>query len=96
MSLTHAAVDTTRSVADAPFFLLGRNSAGHWVIRETSGRRGGLFRTRAAAIKYAREESIDGNFTIIEAIDGLEFDGAPMKPKNSARPIEIASTVPAL
>jgi hypothetical protein len=59
--------------ATAPFFLLGLNSAGHWVIRETTGRRAGLFSTREAAIKYAREESADGNFTIVDQIEGLEF-----------------------
>ena len=60
--------------ATAPFFLLGLNSAGHWVIRETTGRRAGLFSTRAAAIKYARNESADGNFTIVDQIEGLEFE----------------------
>ena len=59
--------------ATSPFFLLGLNSAGHWVIRETTGRRAGLFSTREAAIKYAREES-DGNFTIVDQIEGLEFE----------------------
>jgi hypothetical protein len=60
--------------ASAPFFLLGRNAAGNWVIRETTGRRAGLFRTREAAIKYARDESWDGNFTIVDQLDGLEFE----------------------
>ena len=31
--------------AAAPCFLLGVDSAGHWVVRETTGRRAGLFRT---------------------------------------------------
>jgi hypothetical protein len=60
--------------AAAPYFLLGVDSAGHWVIRETTGRRAGLFRTREAAVKYARDESGDGNFTIIDRIGGLEFE----------------------
>lgn len=60
--------------ATAPFFLLGRNAAGHWVIREITGRRAGLFRTREAAIKYARDESADGDFTIVDQLDGLEFE----------------------
>jgi hypothetical protein len=60
--------------AIAPFFFLGRNAAGHWVIRETTGRRAGLFRTREAAIKYARDESCDGNFIIVEQLEGLELD----------------------
>ena len=65
--------------ATAPFFLLGRNAAGHWVIRETTGRRAGLFRTREAAIKYARDESADGNFTIVDKFEGLEFEQPRIK-----------------
>jgi hypothetical protein len=60
--------------ATAPYFLLGLNSRGVWVIRETTGRRAGLFRTREAAIKYAREESLNGNFTILHQPEGLELD----------------------
>jgi hypothetical protein len=60
--------------ATAPYFLLGLDSAGHWVIRETTGRRAGLFRTREAAIKYARDESAGGNFTILHQPDGLELE----------------------
>ena len=67
------------STASAPFFLLGVNSAGLWVIRETTGRRAGLFRTRAAAIKYARDESADGNFTIVDQLEGLEFEQLRVK-----------------
>jgi hypothetical protein len=60
--------------AITPCFLLGVDSAGHWVIRETTGRRAGLFRTREAAIKYARDESGSGSFTIIDRVGGLELD----------------------
>jgi hypothetical protein len=65
--------------AGAPFFLLGVNAAGQWVIRETTGRRAGLFRTRQAAIRYARDESADGNFTIVDRIEGLEFEQPSIK-----------------
>lgn len=60
--------------ATAPLFLLGLNVAGLWVIRETTGRKAGLFRTRESAIKFAREESLDGNFTIVHQPEGLEID----------------------
>lgn len=56
------------------FFLLGLNAAGLWVIRETTGRRSGLFRTREAAIAFAREESTDGKFAIIHLPDGFELE----------------------
>jgi hypothetical protein len=57
--------------ATAPYFLLGLNCKGYWVLRETTGRRAGLFRTREAAIKYACHESPDGNFTILGSIANL-------------------------
>jgi len=60
--------------AAASAFLLGINSAGHWVVRDVAGRRGGLFRTRAAAIKYARDESKNGNFAILHQPEGLELE----------------------
>ena len=60
--------------ATAPYFLLGQNHAGAWVIRETTGRRAGLFRTRGDAIKYARDESPSGNFTILLRPEGLELE----------------------
>jgi hypothetical protein len=63
--------------ASAPYFLLGRNAAGSWVIRETTGRRAGLFRSREAAIKYARDETADGNFTILDQPDGLDLEQQP-------------------
>jgi len=71
-----AGIDLARQLptARAPYLLLGLNSEGVWVIRETAGRRAGLFRTRAAAIKFARAESPDGNFTILHQPEGLELE----------------------
>ena len=60
--------------ATASYFLLGQNLAGAWAIRETTGRRAGLFRTREAAIKFARDESPSGNFTIMHQPEGLELE----------------------
>ena len=37
----------------ASLFLLGRNSRGQWVAQDQSGRRGGLFVSQAAALKFA-------------------------------------------
>jgi hypothetical protein len=67
------------ATAMAPYFLLGCNSAGYWVTRETSGRRAGLFRTREAALKYARDESPNGNFTILHQPEGLELEPAQVR-----------------
>lgn len=60
--------------ATAPYFLLGRSSTGAWVIRETTGQRAGLFASRQAAIRFARQESLDGNFTIVHCPEGLELE----------------------
>ena len=60
--------------AKAPTFLLGQNLAGRWVICETTGRRAGLFRTREAAVKFARDESPSGNFTILHQPEGMELE----------------------
>ena len=70
---------TQLPTATSPYFLLGLNSAGLWVLRETAGRKGGLFRTREAAIKYARDESVNGNFTILQQPEGLEFENRRMQ-----------------
>lgn len=70
--------------AAAPYFLLGLNLAGYWVIRETTGRRAGLFRTRDDAIKYARDESTGGNFTILYQPDGLELEQQQQHIKHAA------------
>ncbi len=49
-------------------FHLTIDPSGWWEIREHKGSKAGLFRTRQAAIKYAREESPDGQFVIIDDI----------------------------
>jgi hypothetical protein len=62
--------------ANATCFLLGRNSGGAWVLREVSGRRGGLFCSRDAAVKYACDENRNGSFTILHMGMGLELEEA--------------------
>jgi hypothetical protein len=58
----------------SPYFLLGQDAGGSWVIRESTGRRAGLFCTREGAIKFARDESPGGNFTIEYRPYGLELE----------------------
>jgi hypothetical protein len=60
--------------ARVPYFLLGLNFEGVWVVRDTAGRRAGLFRTREAAIKFARDESPEGKFMILRQPDDLELE----------------------
>jgi hypothetical protein len=41
----------------ASLFFLGRNNRGQWVAQDQSGRRGGLFVSQAAALKFALFEN---------------------------------------
>ena len=69
-----AGIDLAPQLPSAPSFLLGLNSEGVWVIRKAAGRRAGLFKTREAAIKFARDESLDGSFTVLHEPQGLELE----------------------
>jgi hypothetical protein len=64
------------TTATAPYFVLGQNARGLWVIRESTGKKAGLFQSRQAALRFARLESPDQQFTVVHVPDGLEFDYA--------------------
>ena len=38
-------------------FLIGQDRDGHWLAVQGSGLRGGIFRDRASAVHYARDET---------------------------------------
>jgi hypothetical protein len=38
-------------------FLIGRNGRGNWVVRDQTGRRGGLFVDRTSALRFALFEN---------------------------------------
>lgn len=38
-------------------FLVGQDREGHWLVVETHGLGGGIFRSRDKAFRYARDES---------------------------------------
>ncbi len=63
----YVAKDTHDDPSTAVFHLT-IDPSGWWEIREHKGSKAGLFRTRQAAIKYAREESPHGQFIIIDDI----------------------------
>ncbi len=68
----------------SPIVLIGRNSRGHWVAQEQNGLYGGLFVSRAQAIKYALFENGHHPETIVELSRAIELDlGA--RPSNDAR-----------
>jgi len=47
-------------------FHMTAHPSGSWEIRDDDGSKAGLFRTRQAAIKFARDESPGGQFVIID------------------------------
>src|SRR5262249_16049349 len=58
------------------YFLLGQNAQGLWVIRESTGRKAGVFGSRNAALRFARLESPDGQFAVVQLSDTMELADA--------------------
>jgi len=78
MSRTFPAPASDRgSDAGATTFLLGQNAAGLWIIRDLAGLNAGLFRSREAAIRYARYECADRNVDIAQLPDGTQLEFLP-------------------
>ena len=55
-------------------FLIGRNSCGQWVVRDQSGRRGGLFVDRTEALRFALFENGHGPQAALMVPGTLELD----------------------
>ncbi len=58
----------------AALVLIGRNSRGQWVAQEQNGLYGGLFVSRAEAMKYALFENGHHPETIVELSRTIELD----------------------
>jgi hypothetical protein len=74
-------VEPPSSVSSSNVVFVGRNSRGQWVAQEQNGLFGGLFVSRAQAVKYALFENGHHPETIIELSRGIELD---MSGKNSS------------
>ena len=65
---------------EAGLFLIGQNRRGQWVVQDQRARRGGLFVSRAAALKYALFEN--GNrpqaVVMVPGILELDMNAAPL------------------
>jgi hypothetical protein len=55
--------------------LVGRNRSGSWIVRDRSGRHGGVFVSRAAALGYLRLVTGDRRPPIEMVLGYLELDG---------------------
>jgi hypothetical protein len=60
--------------SQAPWFLVGRDSRGNWVVQDPRGIRGGLFVNRDQALRFVRAENGNrpGEFVMVGGV--LELD----------------------
>ena len=54
-----------RSSSPSILFLIGRSSQGNWVAQDQQGLCGGLFVSRAEALRYARLENGNGPHAVV-------------------------------
>ena len=72
---------------ELPLVFIGRNRKGDWVAQQQNGLYGGLFVTRAQAIKYALFENGHHPEAIVELSRELELDMGGTLPLPDARRI---------
>lgn len=82
--MLHAQVTHLKDAAQPPLYFIGLDSHGFWVIRSACGSCGGLFATRAGALKFAMSESDGGPHVVVDAPGTLELDGAQDGPQPAA------------
>jgi hypothetical protein len=58
-------------------FYLGKDSQGHWVVKDRSGLRGGIFIGQAEALRFALFENGHDQNAIIMVPGVLELDMTP-------------------
>jgi hypothetical protein len=56
-----------------PGLLVGQNRQGQWVVRDALGRRGGLFGSRQAALRFAIREGMTYQSAVFIVPDVLEL-----------------------
>jgi hypothetical protein len=60
--------------ASLSFLFIGRDRAGHWVVKDARSLCGGLFANRTEAIRFAMYECQRRPQSVIMLPDGLELD----------------------
>ena len=65
---------TMRMKSKAPLFVIGKDSRGRWIAQDRNGLRGGLFVSRADALKFALFENGNRPEAVMPAIGVLELD----------------------
>jgi hypothetical protein len=79
--------------ATSAIVFIGQNHRGQWIAQEQNGLYGGLFVSRAQAIKYALFENGHHPETIIELSRGIELDMGSRLEKGSKLPAADARRV---
>jgi hypothetical protein len=72
--MRHAEPPSTDLCWKTPVFLVGRDSEGHWVARDTLGLRGGFFVDRTEALKFALFENGNRPQAVVMVPGILELD----------------------
>ncbi len=62
------------SKTKSSLFLIGKNSRGNWVVQDQKGLCGGLFVSRAEALKFAMFENGNRPQAVIMVPENLELD----------------------
>jgi hypothetical protein len=81
--MRHAEAPSPSLCSKTSLFLIGRDRAGHWVVRDLQGQRGGLFVGRAAALKYALFENGNRPQAVVMVPGVLELDLRAVSPSDA-------------
>jgi hypothetical protein len=60
--------------AEANCLFVGQNSKGAWVVRDRLGLKAGIFRSRASALHFAKDEARASNLQFHEMATQVELD----------------------
>ena len=66
-------VDPNCRLPKPPHFLVGRDRNGQWVVRDRNGRCGGVFATRAEALRLAWHERGEGPGAVVLVPGNIEL-----------------------
>jgi hypothetical protein len=58
---------------EANCLFVGQNSKGSWVVRDRLGLKAGIFRSRASALHFAKDEARAGNVRFYEVATRVEL-----------------------
>jgi hypothetical protein len=72
--MRHAEPPSPSLCSQTSLFLIGRDLAGRWVVRDLRGLRGGLFVGRTEALKYALFENGNRPQAVVMVPGTLELD----------------------